>query len=339
MATAAYLTLSGWQVTLCDTSEQSGDFAVIAANNGILLRGKSKCGCAMPVRLTVNFSEALANDLVVVCTSTGRHKEVIASCLPHVRPGHRFLFSPGNLGSYWMRKALQKTGQEKDVVTADLCGNLWACRRTAPAEVLIASPGGEKRAAAFPAADTPEAVKAFSVMFPMAPCANIFEAALNSPNVISHVIGAILNAVQIEQMKEAFAFFRHGLGEVCVHCMGILEKERNAVMEALNLAVYNPDSSAFMHMLMDTSNHPQLDMFRSLDGPSSFSHRYVSEDASCGVSLLVSLGTAYNVPTPVNSAILTLAGAINETDYLSYGYTLQNLSLDGISVSELIGRL
>lgn len=299
MATAVYLTLCGYRVTLCDTEEQAIDFAAIRAQGGILLRGGSgKTGCAMPWKLTNCFEEALGDSsCVLVCSSASRHEELGQRCAPLARDGQIFLLSPGNFGSFGFRKALDEADKNSTIV-AELSGCLWACRRTAPGEVLIALPPKVGTVAALPAHDTQKVVEAFRDILPLQTGKNVLEVSLNSPNVISHVGGAVLNATQVERNGDTFAFFKDGLSESVIRSFVALEGERNAVMERLGLSVYGGSSEGLMRKLMNYDGSPALSYFRSLDGPSSFSHRYVSEDAACGVSMLVSLGRKYGVPTP-----------------------------------------
>lgn len=340
MSTAGYLTLCGCRVTLCDTTDQATDFDAIRAQGGILLRGGSgKTGCAMPWKLTNDFYEALDDSsCVLVCSSASRHKELGQRCAPLARDGQIFLLSPGNFGSFIFRKALDEAGKETAVV-AELAGNLWACRRTAPGEVLIALPPKIGTAAALPARDTQKVIEAFQDILPLQAGKNVLEVSLNSPNVISHVSGAVLNAAQVERIGDGFAFFEDGLSESVIRTFVALEGERNAVMGQLGLSVYGGSSEGLMRKLMDYDGSPALSYFRSLDGPSSFSHRYVSEDAACGVSMLVSLGQEYRIPTPLTQAFLTVAGFINDTDYLSTGRTLESMDLSGLSVQQLLARL
>lgn len=339
MATAAYFTLKGWEVTLWDTPEQA-DFEAIRLGGGIRLEGGSGLtGCAMP-RLTHDLAEALEwSGRVIVCTSAARHKELAEQAAPLAKPGQVLLLNPGNFGSFFFRRALDALGRQ-EVLTAELCGCLWACRRTAPGVTLVASPLKDRlKTAALPARDTGRVIEAFREMLPLEEGSNVLEVSLNSPNVISHVAGAVLNAGGIERKGEAFAFFLDGLGENCIQCFGALEKERNAVMERLGLAVYSPSSEGFMRLLMDRGSHPELDLFRSLDGPSGFSHRYVSEDAACGSAMLVSLGRQYGVPTPVTGAFLTIAGLLGGQDYAAGGRTLETLGLAGRTGEQLLAAL
>jgi hypothetical protein len=339
MATSAYLAEKGWDVTLCDSPEQADSFPVIEKQGGIRLKG-TKDKLTKPARLTSDFKEAVeSNSLVLVCVSLKRHSEIMDICLPYAFSGQSYLFSPGNFGSFLMKKKLRgldKTG----IITADLSGNLWACRSPAKGEVFVATPfEGSKRLAAYPSSETPEAIESFSPLMKVEPCTNILEALLNSPNVVSHVGGAVLNAVQIEKMGKNFAYFLHGLGEISIRCIKRLEEERNSVLDALGLHTYSRSSEEFNRKLMDYGKYPELDNFRSLDGPSDFSHRYITEDAACGVSLLISVARRYSIPVPLTEAFIAIAGVINNTNYLETGYTLEYFGLGELDKKTLIKKL
>ncbi len=340
MSTAAWLKSQGWETTLCDTPEQS-EFDAIKKQKGIILRGNTGSnGCHMPDRLTYDFAEALSDtDRVIICTSAGRHKEIAERVAPLAREGQAFLISPGNFGSFLFREELEKQGKT-GVYVAELSGNLWACRSHASGEVLVASPlKPALKMAALPACDTENVIRIFDGVLPLEGAGHVLEASLNSPNVVSHVAGAIVNAVDIERKGKEFAFFLDGMGETTLKCFGAVEKERNAVLETLGMEIYSPSSEGFMRTLMDRSSHRELDLFRELDGPSDFAHRYVSEDAACGMAMLVSLGKAYKVPVSFCEALLVMARAINGEDYLVSGRTLENLGLDGLTKEELLKRL
>lgn len=338
MATAAFLIEKGCKVAFCDT--QAEDFPAIERQGGIIARGCAMRGCFKPLLLTDNFQEAVEfGKIVVICASVSRHKSIVEQCAPLARPGQLFLFNPGNLGALVMRRKLSKL-DISGVYTADFSGSLWACRRTGPGEVIVALPFRPgKPLAACPASDTEHVIELLAPVMEASSSANVFEAALNSPNVVSHVGGALLNAVQVEAMKEKFIFYLHGLGEPVFTLNEALENERNQVMDQLGLAVYSRSGNGFLRLLMEYDSHPELDYFRNLDGPSSLSHRYVSEDAACGVSLLISLAHKLEIPVPLTEATVAIAGCLNHTDYLKDGYSLSYFDFDGKSVQEILSEL
>lgn len=340
MATAAYLTMTGCRVTLCDTPEQAADFEQIRSQGGIILTGGSGSnGCALPWKLTNDFEDALRDSsCVIVCTSAGRHKEMAQRIAPLAQPGQVFLINPGNFGSFFLRRALDELGKQ-DVAVAELCGCLWACRRPAPGQILVAMPPKEGTVAALPAADTQKVIEAFEGIWKLKAGKNVLEVSLNSPNVISHVAGAVLNATPVEKKGADFAFFMDGLSETVIQTFIDLEAERKAVMDALGMDIYGASSEGLMRKLMDPDCPAALHYFRGLDGPSSFAHRYVSEDAACGVAMIVSLGREYGVPTPLTQAYLTIAQSINRQDYLRTGRTLETLGLSGLDADALMQAL
>lgn len=340
MATAAYLTQAGHRVILCDIPEQAGDFEAIRQQGGITLSDENgQVTCTMPWQLTTDFAQALQNaNLVLVCVSAARHQELARIVAPLAREDHVFLLTPGNFGAFLFRRELDSLKKES-VVVGERCGCLWACRRRAPGEVFSASPLKEGTVAALPSRDTQNLIAAFQGILPLKAGKNVLEVSLNSPNVISHVAGTVLNAAQVERRGEDFAFFRDGLSESVIQTFAQLEQERDAVFAKLELSVYGPPSEGLMRTLMGENCPPGLLRFKSLEGPSSFSHRYVSEDAACGMAMLVSLGETYGVPVPLSRAYLMVAQSINHTDYLRQGRTLKNLSLTGLSPEALLEKL
>ena len=64
-------------------------------------------------------------------------------------------------------------------------------------------------------------------------------------------------------------------------------------------------------------------------------HRYVSEDALVGVSLIISLGEMLGAPSPLARAMVSFASIMNDFDYLKHGKTLDNLGLPKGGPAEL----
>lgn len=330
MATAAYLTLKGYRVTLCDTVEQAAAEEDIHKKNGIVLRGALN-EAENPIQLfcmTNSFSEAMRSaECVIVCVSVERHMEVLSRIAHLIKPDQTILFNPGNMASVVLLREYPELHEVAGVVFAELSGCLWACRITGPGEVTVALPLGTKRLSAYPTRMTDEACRRVSELFPVSPARNVVEAALNSPNVITHLSGTVFNTAQVEKMGDEFALFSHGISDSVLRTFRNLEHERNAVLQAAGLAVYEPSSEAFLRTLMDETIAPELERFRSLRGPSTLLHRYVTEDAMCGVALLVSLAHRMNVPVRLTESFLTIVSSINNKDYYKHGYTLANLGI------------
>lgn len=324
---AAWLTGQGFQVTLCDLKEHSFEFNRIRAQGGIRITGVMETDApVMPCRMTCDFEETFReNDTIVVCAPAQRHEALAESSGPYIRREHAVLISPGNLGSVFFRKYAPE-----GAVTGECCGNIWTCRRTGEGTYLVAMPLKPLTVSAYPSGDTEKLIERFSFCFELQPGKNILETTLNSPNVASHLPGTILNAVAIEK-NPGFCLFQDGLGPVLAECIEAVETEIDAVFEKTGLRRYAPHSKGLLGMLMEMEDapekYPQFQLFRSLDGPSSFRHRYLTEDAECGAALLVSLGDLVGAPVENMRAFLRIAGLLNQTDYLRNGRTLENMGL------------
>ena len=339
-AMAAYFSLCGKEVCFCDTPEYTERLETVRRMGGITLSGNSgKNGKAMPAMVTTDFSKALAfSDRVFVCAPATRHEELAAACAPFIKKDHIICISNGNLGSPIFLREFRKAGAPEEAIVAELAGNLGSCRFGEGATAVIALPMGGKKVAAFPAAKTQKVIDAFADVISMTPAAHIFEGALNSPNVVIHLVGSLMNATLVQKMGKDFCLFRDGMSDAVHACIAAVEKERDALMNALGYEIYDSHAE-FISEIRDIKGHPELDVFRTLDGPSDMKHRYIREDAFAGVSLFVSLGEEYGIPTPVQSAFLTIAGAVNGEDYYATGRTLKNLGLKGLDRDELARAL
>lgn len=330
LATAAYFSLKGHAVTLCDTAEQMTERSAIETHGGVMMKGafgEAESPVAIAC-LTDDFAAAISGaEVVIVCVSVPRHEEIAQKICPHLTDGQTVIFNPGNMASVRFVQLYPQLREMKSLVMAEVSGCLWACRITAPGKVVVALPLKAKKVAGYPAETTDMAVTRVGELFEAVPAKNVVEAALNSPNVITHLAGTIYNVAQVEKMGEDFAFFTHGMSETVVRTFCALEKERNAVLRAAGLAVYEESSEGFMRTLMNPDIAPQFNIFRALKGPSSMAHRYMAEDALCGVPLLVSLAECVGVPAELTKSFLTTASCIHGRDYYAEGYTLANLGL------------
>lgn len=331
LAAAYHFTALGVRVYLCDTEERAPVLEEVRSAGGIRLCGVCKDGGPLlPADLDHNFAAAMAHsNRVLVCAAANRQRLMAERCAPYVTPEHSFLLSPGNFGALELRAVL---GAE--VQLGELSDNLWPCRMAGPARILLGLPLGSKRVSAFPSADTPALMERWGDLLQLQAGANVIETALNSPNVISHVAGAVLNAAAVEQKRDDFAFFRDGLSPAVLRVLQAVELERNHILTWLGLRPYQETMPLLNALLEGTP--PGFEVFRELDGPMQMEHRYITEDARCGVSLLLSIAREYNLSVPVTAAAMTLAECINGTAYLSQGRTLSRYGLAGRSKEELL---
>ena len=147
------------------------------------------------------------------------------------------------------------------------------------------------------------------------PCSCVLEATLNSPNVVIHLAASLLNLGGAEKKGREFCLFRDGLTPAVHDVVERMNIEKESVYAAYGWMPRSP--LPLLRDILRGDLSDELKRFVSLQGPDGPQHRYLREDAMCGVSLLHELAALASVPTPVTDALLTLAGVLHDRDYLS----------------------
>jgi len=75
--------------------------------------------------------------------------------------------------------------------------------------------------------------------------------------------------------------------------------------------------------------------YRGILAPRSLKVRYLEEDIPYSIVPMASLGKMLGVKTDVMDSIIMMGSIINSTDYLSYGRTVENLGIAGMSLRDL----
>lgn len=320
----SFLTEVPQHLSLLDNTIRTGSVRLV---------GKSDLGKVRLNSVGLSLADAVPQcDLICVSVVANRHEEVAREIRPYVRAGQSILVAPDNGGSLVFAKVLDKLDCRDSLLIGGSGGNYFPCRFTDPTTVRIGLPPRPKKVAAFPATDTNALIASLDGVLDCTAGKNVLEVSLSSPNIPNHLAGALLNMGHIERSRGDFNLFRDGLSPGVIRCIQEVAEERNCVFEA---AGYEQVHSDMLLKIADGSNHPELDEFRKLDGPTGMDHRYVTEDAEYGVPLLVSLGLCVGVPTPISSALLAIAGTVNGRDYLALGRTLENLGLGDLSIGQL----
>lgn len=328
---AAELSLRGFSVALYEEKAYwHENIDGILAHGGVEMTGLGANGFARIGQITDDLAAALADcELVIISMVAWRHKKLAQAMKPLVRDDMVIVFSAGNFGSILFKRIF---GPECRAVVGETCGNMFPCRMIGPGRAIAAGTYTPKLVAAFPGRDTPALMERFSKYFPCKPAKNVFEAALNAPNVVIHLAGSVLNTCGIER-DPGFALYRDGLSQGVINCQKAVQAEKKRIMEAMGYQMVI--HTAQMERLVQYDKYPELDCFRSLAGPDGMRHRYVEEDATMGDSILLQLGQRLGLPTPTVWALVQVAGAINQEDYFARGLKLETLGVTGKTPEEI----
>lgn len=339
-AASAFLTGKGFAVTLCDHEGFKKEINDVKENGGIMLRGRAGRGIYQIAGATHDFEGAVKSaELILVCVPAARHKEIAERIAPYVKAGQSVLILPGNLGSFVFRDVFQANGVSEDVIIAEMEGNLCPCRLTAPAEVTVGLPIRAKKVAALPGSRTKEFMERSEGVLDFIANKHVLEGALLSDNYVLHIGTSLLASSTIDQMGEEFILFQHGLTDYAVHCTEAIRQERIRLLAGFELEERD-SATEFFEELRDWKNHPEYSVFRTLKGPDSLKHRYVEEDAMACASMALSCAARLGIEMPVLKSIVTLASAVNQTDYYAAGRTLENAGFEPeMTMDEIISQI
>lgn len=327
---AADLSRKGYSVTLFDFPDYFSENLTDVRNAGsITMKGMAGTGTFPISCVTDDLSQAIEGaELIFVAMLAGRHERLAHALAPLLHAGQTVCFSAGNCGSILLRRAL---GSQHPAVVGEMSGNIYPCRIAGPASVNCAMGYKPKRVAACPGRDTPRLLSALEGVYECLPAQNPIQTTLNSPNINNHVAAALLNVANIDR-NPGFRLYRDGFSQHVVELIDQLEQEKETVMHALGYSCTSFAQSR--RNILDFDQHPELDPFRDITGPNSLQHRYITEDASTGLCLLYSLARMLKLETPILDALLSLASALNHTDYRK-GRNLAALGLDGLNAAQL----
>ena len=320
---AAELSLRGFHVALYEEKEYwHENIDGILERSGVEMTGLGVNGFAKIGEITDDLASALKGcDLVIISMVAWRHKKLAEALKP--------LVTAGNFGSIILKRTF---GLDCKTVVGEISGNMFPCRMIGAGKAVAAGMYKSKAVAAFPARDTGILMARYSKFFACTPAKNVFEAALNAPNVVIHLAGSLLNTCSIER-NPAFALYKDGLSQGVINCQKAVQAEKQKIMEAMGYQMVI--HTAQMERLVQYDKYPEFDCFRSLAGPDCMHHRYVEEDATIGNSILLQLGQRLNIPTPTIRALVQIAGAVNQEDYFARGLKFEDLGITGQTPEEI----
>lgn len=328
---AADLTSRGFAVTLFEEKEYwDENIEGILKKGGIQIKTRQDTSFASAPSITDSVEEALRDaELVIVSLVAWRHDAVFEKMCPYLRDGMAVVLSAGNLGSIRLKR---KLGPGRNVLVGEMQGNIFPCRMLGDGESVFAGVCHGKPVAAFPATDTEDLIRRFAQVYDFVPAKHVLETALNAPNVVVHLPGSVLSTAFIEKNPD-FALYAEGLSEGVLRAQQAIQKERDRILDILGCK--KTDHVAHMQKVLHYGEYPELDLFRSLKGPNSMQHRYIREDATNGLSVLIQLGERLGVPTPIAKAFVEVAGAVNGENYFRQGVVLEDFGIIAQTADEI----
>jgi opine dehydrogenase len=240
-------------------------------------------------------------------------------------------------------KYVREAGNQKNIYFAD-CNTLpYGASRMGDNEVRLENRTQNLMFASFPAKSIDKVMEALEQLYPkkhgytLRRGANVIDTLLVDYNAITHTPPMICNAARIEMADPDFHLFgtKENTPAVC-NVMKRLDRERMALGEKLGLKQYtleeeilmvkwNRDNADYILPFYEAIHTPFLEV---CEGPFKLTARQLTEDIPFGLVTFESLGKMLGVPTPIISAIITMAEGLLDTDYRSTGRTVEELGIN-----------
>jgi opine dehydrogenase len=316
---AANLQLRGFAVTLWEIAAHGGTLAPLK-EGAIRLTGVAEQGVARLHHVTTDIGETLAaNDLLLIPVPSYAHRAFAAACVPHLRPGHVIVLTPGNMGALAFAEAARAAGKADGVIFAEADTAPYVCRKLGPDHAHIWGVVSGLGVAAFPARENDHLLAMLADVFPGARAyPHVVACGLSAGNPILHPAGVLLNAGRVEYARGDFYFYEEGVTPGVVRAIKAVDAERIAIGARLGLTL-DPVEETYWQ----AGFGPRGDLWATINGsrmltqlraPGSLDTRWLTEDIPYGIATWSALGTQFDVPTPVMSALTDLGAAVTGQD-------------------------
>jgi len=339
---AAHLALMGFQVTLYNRTPEV--LAPVAKRGGIELESfdGGPHGFGRLAKVTSDIADALGSaDAIMVVVPSTAHASLAEQMAPHLRDGHIVVLHPGRTGGCLeVAKVLRDAGCQARVVLAEAETLIYACRAEGPTQARIFRIKDAVPLAALPATRTATVLDTLRSAFPrFIDGETVLHTGLNNMGAIFHPALTILNAGRIESTGGEFQFYIDGVTPSVARVLECLDRERVTVAAALGIRART--AREWLHLAYNATGdtlheaiHNQAG-YRGIRAPATLRHRYIFEDVPMSLVPIAALGQRYGVSVENINSIIRLACVIAQTDYNRRGRTLDELGIDGLSVSEV----
>ena len=352
---AGEMSLLGFDVSLAELPQFKANLEAPLKKGGIEVTGELHTGFAKIDQITLDIGEAIeGRDLIFVTTPAFGHEPVTKACLPYLKDGQCLIYI-SYFAALRMAKLLKDLGVRTSKVTlAETSSFVYACDRIGKegaffmeryqddAKVVIKREKSELPFAAFPATNTPRALRKVKEVLPsVTEARNVLETSIHNVNTVSHPAGVLMNAGWIEHTGGKFSFYLEGQTPAVQRVAKAMDDERVALAGAFGLQEISEEEwdSRMYAKYMDqrTGQVFQERYYKGVyDAPPSLNHRYLTEDVIYGLVPMSSLAKVAGIKTPTIDSIITLASIANQVDYWSEGITLNKLGLQGMSLNQIV---
>ncbi len=326
----------GHEVTLIKTSYSLHDdnFDYLSSNNGkIELDEFGKKSISYIAKVTRKIENVRGQDIIMICTQTIYHLDVLKKVVPYLKPGQILMMIPGYLSTAYAIGL----GVPEGVILAEAESNFIDGRIMEKGYFKAGFRNVRNPIGIYPKEAKEKAKSLLDQLgTPFVYLDSVIEAALHNPNMIVHTVGAVMSIPRIEYTNGDYCMYHEAFTPSVWRILEKLDGEKMEILEHLGL---NPvpyvEECKFRNSLDETRDAKEVffdyaRMPERAKGPVSVKSRYITEDVSQGLVLMESLAKVLKIEVPVCTSLIELSSAALPMDCRGEGRTIEKLGRENI---------
>ena len=294
---SAHLSSMGYDVILYDRNKEKVD---ILNKDGIELYGAIETH--QYVKVTNSLEEAIeSSKIIFVMTTANGHRDLAAKMKNYLKQNQIIVIFNGNWGAYEFYKELNNDIFEKNLVISETGSMIYIAASDSINKVKVKQVKENISLSCIPQNKCNEIVKTINEIYPEINGAkNIVQTSINNSNPIIHVPIMMYNFSKVKN-GEDFLFYTDGATKEAIEYIEKIDEERRLICEAFEiefnsvLDIINsfwPDKHNNLYDAIHLNNS-----YKTIIGPKSLNHRYITEDILYGIAPLYTLGKQLGLNT------------------------------------------
>lgn len=338
-AVAADLTLNGHEVTLIKTSHSMHDdnFKFLQENEGkMTLNEFGDIKSANIHKVSRDVADIKDAEVVIIYIQTNFHEQLIERIAPHIQDGQILLINPGYLSTAYVLKHCV----DKDIIIAEAESSFIDGRIMEPGYFRVGFRNVRNPIGIYPSAKKEVAIAKLDQLGErFVYLDSVVEAALHNPNLIVHTVGSVMSIPRIEKSKGDFCMYHEAYtrdNPATWRILEALDAEKMMVLEKLGFSRLSyVEACKYRNSLDDNMDAKEVflnyaEMDTRAKGPTKVDSRYISEDVPQGLVMLEAIAKSLNVPTPIATALIDIAGVALGRNLRTEGRTPERLGIENI---------
>ncbi len=286
-------------------------------------------------------------DLILVAVPAYGEGAAAEVCAPWVRQGQHILLLSGYIyGSVEFAQRLRRAGCEADVTVTEMNNSIYAARKTGGRGVRIGCYKHGVGIASFPGKNSAEAFAVVSKLYPeVENWHSILATGVSNPSLGVHVTSVVFNPRYVEEGAQVFMYengrYLSAMGDSVARVNLDMDAERLALDGKVGRLIPWRYVIRGWYAYLGVHGETLPEIMSSNPGlaggclPTSFDHRFLTEDVCMGLWPLVELLELYGLPCGVCRGVAVLASSLSGLDLEGRARTLKSLGLGGKNAREV----